>query len=666
MNLLINYIKLKNYRQYRDITIKFPLPHDKKNFIIIEGSNGAGKTNILNAITWCLYAEELHLDKKNIVLPIINTTSLKENPSSCGVEVEIKMIDNENKKIIFRRTISFYESKDGLPKKVKDVFANSPDGSKFVIQRQIGNDMPIITDPEYIVQQNIPKTLEEYFLFDGERLERYFKEKSGEKIKEEVFKISQLELLEKVINHLNLMEKDLVKTQKNLDPNLEKIEGQLGAYLKSLETLKNDLKKIIEEKNEKGVIEKDLREKLRSVPKVKKIREEIEEIEDDLKGLEKEIKDIENEKLDLLIGFAPTIIANSAINQTLNMIGYEEDMGNVPPKMDKIYLEKILKKGICICGNNISKKNSLSRKKVEDLIKNISEVSKLSSELSDIKSYLNQFIDELGSFDDTRIKIGKYIRNREKEYKDKSKKLKILQTKIKSCNEKQICKWEIELEQTSRMIGELNEKIGNYKNRISGAETKIELLKKSRDEELKKSKKYEKVRNTINFCEESLKIAKNIKNEIMDETRKQIEIITKKEFFNLIWKKKTWKDVRINSDYDISVVHQSGLEGLGSLSRGETQALALAFVGSLSRVSGFNLPMIIDTPLGRISREVKKNIAENLPKILENKQVIILMTDEEYSPAVREKLSNRLVKEYKINFKETEIGSEAWLEKYEK
>ena len=58
--MIIESIKIENFRQYKGpIDLKFSLDKNK-NFTIVKGTNGAGKTNLLNAITWCLYDEELH------------------------------------------------------------------------------------------------------------------------------------------------------------------------------------------------------------------------------------------------------------------------------------------------------------------------------------------------------------------------------------------------------------------------------------------------------------------------------------------------------------------------------------------------------------------------------------------------------------------------------
>ena len=52
----IERVSIKNFRQYKNVVFEF----DKKgqcDLHIILGNNGIGKTNLLNAISWCLYGK---------------------------------------------------------------------------------------------------------------------------------------------------------------------------------------------------------------------------------------------------------------------------------------------------------------------------------------------------------------------------------------------------------------------------------------------------------------------------------------------------------------------------------------------------------------------------------------------------------------------------------
>ncbi len=138
----------------------------------------------------------------------------------------------------------------------------------------------------------------------------------------------------------------------------------------------------------------------------------------------------------------------------------------------------------------------------------------------------------------------------------------------------------------------------------------------------------------------------------MDFIRKQIESKTNDFFLDLIWKKEAFREVTIDPDYKISVISESGKSSLGTLSAGERQILALSFMAALYTVSGFDAPIIIDTPLGRISGEPRKNIAKSLPDYLSKTQVTLLMTDTEYTEDVRKELLKRIGKEYRLDFRD--------------
>ena len=61
--MLLQSIKLKNFRQFCDEQIAFADGKDGKNVTIILGENGTGKTTFAQAFFWCLYGETEFSDK---------------------------------------------------------------------------------------------------------------------------------------------------------------------------------------------------------------------------------------------------------------------------------------------------------------------------------------------------------------------------------------------------------------------------------------------------------------------------------------------------------------------------------------------------------------------------------------------------------------------------
>ena len=89
------------------------------------------------------------------------------------------------------------------------------------------------------------------------------------------------------------------------------------------------------------------------------------------------------------------------------------------------------------------------------------------------------------------------------------------------------------------------------------------------------------------------------------------------------------------------------------LSSGERQIYAISLVWALAMASQKPLPIVIDTPLGRLDRDHKLHIVSKyLPEA--GKQVIVLSTDEEVAGQRRDLVQNHIAKEYLITTVDSE------------
>ena len=129
-----------------------------------------------------------------------------------------------------------------------------------------------------------------------------------------------------------------------------------------------------------------------------------------------------------------------------------------------------------------------------------------------------------------------------------------------------------------------------------------------------------KVQQTLKLFKEKLTLKKLNK----------LETEVKDCFLYLLHKSNLINRVTIDSDrfklelYD----HQGQPFPKQRLSAGEKQLLAIAFLWGLARVSGRNLPIAIDTPLGRLDSSHRHNLVERYFPAASH-QVILLSTDTE-------------------------------------
>ncbi|WP_375105971.1 hypothetical protein AB9L15_01710 [Lysinibacillus fusiformis] len=87
-------------------------------------------------------------------------------------------------------------------------------------------------------------------------------------------------------------------------------------------------------------------------------------------------------------------------------------------------------------------------------------------------------------------------------------------------------------------------------------------------------------------------------------------------------------------------------------SAGEMQMISSALIWALTRASNLNLPVVIDTPLGRLDSHHRKHLIEHHYRHLSN-QVIILSTDTEITEEYIEIMSKSSYKQYMLDYDES-------------
>lgn len=651
----LDRVSIKNYRQYRNVEIEFARGSDK-NFTVIKGNNGTGKTTLLNALSWCLYGEEIHDYKDASSMSICNNKSLKlaDNNSDIIVCVEMDFLD-DGKLLGFRRSRRFHKTSDDL---VADAF-----GDTFEVITENDNKFDVSEENSvYVVESRIPKDIEDYFFFDGARLSEYFQKTSNKKIKDAVLELSQLNLILSLNKNLKNVEEKYIKKQKEIAPKLGRANEEISLLNSQLNTYENSLitskEKIKRAENSLKEVEDELMES--NAEEVRKKSKRDKQLKSSIKKAKSDLDTAEEKRRKLILENYPYILSYQYFDNFLKYGESSREKGYIPPKFKRGFLEDMLKEGICICGADL-KTDTAHRKAIEALLEETNPLTDKSEEISSAIAHVKEVIlKNMKSFKPDLEEYKQTIEEKVSELKDMNDERKTIKVFLERYSEDRVKDLTARKSNCEKEIRDQERKIGHYEAEITSIKKKLSKWKKLQNQEAGMQIEFDEFNKKIEFTRTVVNAAKTVRSQLTENMRSKIEELTKEKFIKIQWKDDEFVDIRLDNDYGVYVKNRLGKEERpGDLSDGEKLCLGLCFMSALHNVSGFELPIVMDTPLGNLDVDMRHNIAEFLPQFVDGKQIVLLVTSTEYTEDFRNTLLEHVGKEYTIKWSSSEDGKES-------
>lgn len=645
-NLQIFDIELKDYRQYKG-TVPIDLKvNGDRHINVIEGQNGAGKSNLLNAITLCFYDEETHLETQEDQglesEPLVNKRRLEKinDGDSASGYIEITLGKDEPK-YIFTREFRTVKREDG---------GYSDATGDLRLRQKFQQDWRDVPNPHTRLSEILPTRVHEYFLFDGEQLDEFFNERYTERVESAILDVSHIELLNRSLDHIDTVRTELERTSTEYEGEAKRRREEYEEAqerLEELEEREEEYERDIRNANDR-LDEVDERlagssdpEVQRKLERRKNLNERLDEKRDDL--VEKRI-----EVAGHLVDSGALIYNEDALKFTLDQLEEMENQGELPPKIQDWFIDQLIDRGECICGESLEDDEE-KQEHLEELRKEVAvitesniegkiEIPHLISQTDESLNNLLEGVSDITGIQDNIDRIERQLRDISKELEGKE-----------IPEDVDVAQLEQQRSKIEERIRQMREDLGQLRGRIDQQEQKVQERRGAWQKELEKEEKYDVLAKKISFIDDAEDEMEEVRAEILKEVRNETEEYLSLYFNDLIWKDETY-DVELTDDYQVKVYGPSGEKKLGSLSAGERQVLALSFMSALSKISGFSAPLVIDTPLGRISSRPKRRIAQNLPDYLEDTQITFLMTDEEYSQEVQAMLDPSIAHEYLLEY----------------
>lgn len=633
--MLLQSIKLENFRQFRNESIDFAQGENGKNVTIIIGENGTGKTTFAQAFFWCLYGETEFSDKSMLNKKV--AADMKPGQDE-KVQVTLSLKHGEVYYTLMREQ-SYKKDYSNKIKAENTIF-------NIAVKDTTGNTSYIKPSAcESEVKSILPKELSRYFFFDGERIEKMSKEISAGK------KATDFAEAVKGLLGLNAM----ISAIQHFNPNSK--YGVIGSYESSFDAKSNS--KISEYtatidkcKSEIAAIDArldELDEQITSATNRK--TDKAEEIKQYAEGEELQKKKerilfkIENAKKaranvyksickDFNSNLSP-FFSVSLMKRALEIVAQGDFAGKDIPFMHAKTIEYLLKQKVCICGTHLDE-GSVPCNKVKELIEYLPPQS-ISTTISDFKKESRRRTGQTQDMYSIIKDSLAIISTQDDEIADLTDDLHKIETKLSGGDVRakvrainngiQLCDETIRKCNAER--DKLNRSLGGIKQDMERADTErrnLTLL----DDKNKQVEIYKAYAERI-FAELQ-EVYSSSETGIREKLQETINDIFRQIYEGGLY-------LTIDSKYHISV-YATDYEGDVETSTAQSISVIFAFITGIIKMARENrnasdedakllssepYPLVMDAPLSAFDKRRIKTVCEALPETAE--QVIIFIKD---------------------------------------
>ena len=628
--LTLNNIGLFRGRQTITLT-----PNTSKPVILIGGMNGAGKTTLLDAVRLCLYGKRTlgnrvsHNEYHNYLSEIIHRSPTANSPiNSASVSLEFEYArDGEKKRYTVKR--SWKRQKGG--KTVKEalaIYENDKLNTEFEAEHW----------QDYI-NELIPIGVSQFFFFDGENV-RKLVDDSGHDVflRESIKALFGLNLVERLQSDLHIYSNRLVKRDSP-----ESVQQEITEVELEIENLQSRLADVaVESENtatqiEQLEIEIEQQEHQLAIEGGNYARQRG-NLNYQLEQLQTEIEDLKNKIRVQCEGLFPFALIPKNLERLETQLLKEQQLDEWKAKNRalKAHNDLLLKHlpseefwaGISLKPTQISK---IQNKVASLLIEQLECPEKLQGFKKIRERSPAEYDCILEWIDACLNKVPQDFRESNNALKIARSELKKVENTLQKVPPEDVLKPIIEnLSELNKTLGQLqkqkeniDETIHSLTYQIENTERKREILyftQQQRQAHIQRPKRVEDVQTVLAEYTVQLTQAKMItlSNAIVEG------------FNRLSHKPDRIKRVELDPQTFAVTLYDPYNRSISKdeLSAGEQQIYTTALLWGLARTSGKPLPMILDTPIGRLDSNHRQLLIEHYFPYVSH-QAILLSTDTE-------------------------------------
>lgn len=654
-------IQLENFRPFFGKTpalvLGTPGPH---NVTVVHGSNGAGKTALLNAFTWALYGQVT----RGFQYPeqLINKRALRNVSSGEMAEawVELRFEHGDWQYSLRRTARARLEGATAVStgEPAATLQSCGPDG-RWKQERHI----------EDAIGRILPVDLHGYFFFDGERIERIVDARDEEQA--ELGKATKtllgLEILIRAATHLDKVRRDLEKELQEVGDSATKglleekrakeVERErLGAEVKEVE------KNRVENENFRREIDRRLRE-LKEVEDVQKRRDQLQDEQERRIGV---LDDTRRELADLVSTKSFAVFLGPAMESFGETIEALRERGELPAGIKQQFVEDLLGKGTCICGRELGL-GTPPRMAVEDW--------KARAGLGDVEEKAIRMGGEIRALKqlvpDTVQRVDRLQRRNFAEREELARierELDEIRARLEHNPKEEISRLELRRTEVGERISSADRELGGLAEQLETIGREIEALDQRLSRQQIVEEKQRVARERVMAARDARKRVVEVRRLVEQEFRSGLEELVGETFRRI---SVTPYTPEIGDDWALRLLESSGGQALVvPASQGENQILSLAFIASIIKLAKRKAaednpigpasavyPMVMDSPFGSLDPIYRHQIAEHVPVLAD--QVVLMLTESQWRGEVEQSLRGKVGRTYVMTYHTTRDDVEA-------
>lgn len=641
-------IKLCNFRSFYGKTPEVTLAGgDIRNTTMIYGSNGAGKTSILNAFTWVLYEKfsAAFASTEQLVNKRAIAESQPGQPVECWVEVGW---EHEGNRYRATRGCRVYKNES-------DVIEAGKTQLKIQVAGDDGKWYFPLQQAEEIITQILPLSLHQYFFFDGERIEEIVRSNNKAEISEAIRTFLGVEVIELSIKHLKDAKKSLETDLKHIgDPETKQLLTKQEKQELEIENINKRQTEINQELEYQQTFKKEISNKLRELSAVKELQERKQSLESQKNSLLEGLKKTRENLKKVISARGYTVLLSETTAKFREIFTDLKQRGELTAGISQEFVNDLLTSGRCICGADL-REGTHTHFHVKNLMKKAG-----SSTVEETAIRMSAQVDEidkqaLGFWEEADREQGRIKQLREN-IDQVELELANIQEQLRKDPNEEISGLQKRLDEIEAKIDELNREQGANQQELSHLKAAIDALIKQISKQKQNEEKQSLAQRRINATQDAIERLSEVKNRQENQFRLQLEQRVQEIFSDISF---TPYIPKISEKYELSLVENTtGIEAPVAASTGENQILSLSFIASIiDKVRDWSerrkmmmvpdsstFPIVMDSPFGSLDANSRRHIARTIPRLAN--QLVVLVTKTQWRVEVEEEIADKIGKEY--------------------